>query len=283
MTRPLGCCTWIFGNAPLEETAARVRRAGLQGVEIFGDVAGTNPADAKAILNANGLTVFSVTPADADISHPDAEIRSTALSYYDSLMDWAASFGQPIVSCHGQVGRIKPVRNQQEEDALLVEAVSKICDMAASRHLTVVFEILNRYETHQVRTVAEGIALQDAVGAGNLKLLPDAYHMNIEEADPAGALQSAGDRIGLYHAADSNRGAVGSGNTDFGPQFKALNGIGYAGPIIFETNAPGPNPFTPDKGEGFEDIVEAQLTASAITVRDLEAQIPADSRNSTPQ
>ena len=273
--RKLGCCTWTFGSAPLAEVAERAARAGLDGVELFGDVGGLDPVEAREALGAHGLEVFSLTPADADISHPDPAVRRGALDYYERLADFAAAIGRPILSCHGLVRRIVPVTSREEEDALLVESVARICEAARGRGLEVVFEILNRYETHQVRTVAEGLALLDAVGAGNLKLLPDAYHMNVEEADPAGALRAAGGRIGLYHAADSNRGGVGEGHTDFRAQFEALNAIGYRGPIVLETSAPGPNPFTPDKGEDFRDVVERQLAASRRRLAELDAEVPA--------
>lgn len=271
MTARIGCCTWIFGDAPLADIAQRVRRSGLDGVELFGDVDGLDSAGARQILNGEGLEVFSITPADADISHPDSAIRNAGIGYYDRLMDWACELGNPLVSCHGQVGRIKPVADQQEEDDFLVASVNRICALARARGLNVVFEILNRYETHQVRTVAEGLALLDAVNADNLKLLPDAYHMNIEEEDPAAALQEGAGRIGLYHAADSNRCGIGQGHTDFGAQLGALRDIGYSGPVILETNAPGPNPFTPAKGRDFREIVEAQLSASGTVLRKLAA------------
>ncbi|MEL7528702.1 MAG: sugar phosphate isomerase/epimerase family protein [Pseudomonadota bacterium] len=271
MTARIGCCTWIFGDAPLQDIAQRVRRSGLDGVELFGDVDGTAPSSARAILNGEGLEVFSITPGDADISHPDAAIRNAGIDYYDRLMDWACELGNPLISCHGQVGRIKPVSSQDEEDDLLVASVDRICAMARSRGLKVVFEILNRYETHQVRTVSEGLSLLDAVGADNLKLLPDAYHMNIEEDDPAAALRKGAGRIGLYHAADSNRCGIGQGHTDFAAQLGVLREIGYSGPIILETNAPGPNPFTPEKSRGFRDVVEGQLSASGTELRRLAA------------
>jgi sugar phosphate isomerase/epimerase len=95
--------------------------------------------------------------------------------------------------------------------------------------------------------------------------------MNIEEADPAAALRTGGDRIGLYHAADSNRCGVGEGNIDFAAQITALNDIGYRGPIILETNAPGPNPFTPIKGSDTPDVVEAQLAGSVLALTRLGA------------
>lgn len=269
MKRKLGCCTWIFGDVPLSEVARRARRAGLDGVELFGDVQTVDPAEARETLADEGLEVFSITPADADISHPDHNYREAALSYYDRLMDFAVDLGNPLISCHGQVRRIAPISSQAEEDDLLLDATRRICGFARDRGLNVVFEILNRYETHQIRTVAEGLAFLEAVQADNLRLLPDAYHMNIEETDPAAALLSGGDKIGLYHAADSNRCGVGEGHTDFGRQIAALDEIGYAGPIVFEVNAPGPNPFTPDKGDGFRDLVEAQLARSVSALRSL--------------
>lgn len=33
----LGCCTWIFGGEPLALSAARMQRAGLDGMELFGE------------------------------------------------------------------------------------------------------------------------------------------------------------------------------------------------------------------------------------------------------
>jgi len=266
----IGCCTWIFGGEPLATTAARLKRAGLDGVELFGDVS-QNAAEVRQVLGDHGLTVFSLTPGDADISHPDARERAKAIDYYRALADFAAELGHPLISCHGQVTRIAPIATQAEEDAHLITSTRQICEIAAAKGLNVVFEILNRYETHQIRTVAEGLALLDQVGAANLSLLPDAYHMNIEEADPVAALKAAGSKLGLYHAADSNREGVGSGHTDFPAQVAALKAIGYAGPIILETNAPGPNPFSTDKGEGFRDVLEAQLKHSAQALREMGA------------
>ncbi|HKJ62791.1 MAG TPA: sugar phosphate isomerase/epimerase family protein [Hyphomicrobiales bacterium] len=269
MRRKLGSCTWIFGEEPLSVIATRVRRAGLDGVELFGDIDAVAPSEARDIFAAEGLEIFSITPADADISHPDPTVRQPAIAYYEGLMDFASAIGNPLVSCHGQVARIKPVSTQAEEDDLLRDAAHQICGFAQRRDLTVVFEILNRYETHQIRTVAEGLAFLDKVQADNLRLLPDAYHMNIEEADPFAALLAGGKHIGLYHAADSNRCGIGEGHTDFRQQIMALDEIGYDGPIILETSAPGPNPFTPDKGEDFQNIVEAQLARSVSRLRAL--------------
>ena len=91
--------------------------------------------------------------------------------------------------------------------------------------------------------------------------------MNIEEPDPSEAIRMAGSRLWLYHVGDSNRQAIGRGHTDFKAQMQALQEIGYKGPIIMELVAPGPNPFTPDKGEGWRNTLESFLSESRAWFR----------------
>jgi D-psicose/D-tagatose/L-ribulose 3-epimerase len=100
------------------------------------------------------------------------------------------------------------------------------------------------------------------VGSDHVGILLDAYHMNIEEADPAAALRLAGERLWLYHAADSNRQGIGRGHTDFGAQVAALVDIGYVGPIILECTAPGPDPFAAIKDEHSLGFLETYLQES---------------------
>jgi len=123
-------------------------------------------------------------------------------------------------------------------------------------------EVLNRYEAHLLNTAVEAVEFVGDVGSGSLGILLDAYHMNIEEADPAEAIRCAGDRLWLYHAADSNRQGIGRGHTDFQAQMAALSDAGYVGPIILECTAPGPNPFTPIKDESSLDWLETYLRES---------------------
>ncbi|MCB0192105.1 MAG: sugar phosphate isomerase/epimerase [Anaerolineae bacterium] len=259
---PLGVCTWTFGDLPLADIAERVSRLKLDGVELLGDLSRYTAREAGHILADHNLQTFSLTPTDADISHPDPAVRQAGVDYYYRLLDFAAGLGQPLVSCHGFVGRVRPVTTQVEENQLLLEAFGQIAKEAQSRNLRLVFEVLNRYETHQVHTGAEAKVLLDATQAENAGILLDAYHMNIEEPDPAEAIRHAGAQLWLYHAADSNRQAVGRGHTDFKAHVQALHDIGYDGPIIFECVAPGPNPFTPIKDDKSLTWLETYLAES---------------------
>jgi D-psicose/D-tagatose/L-ribulose 3-epimerase len=264
----LGACTWLFGDMPLAEIARRLQVLGFDGVELMGDLERYSAGEAARVLQDHGLTVFSLTPANVDVAHPDPAIRSAAIDYYLRLLDFAAALDRPRVACHGLVGRVRAISTQAEERALFVDAVRQIGERAGTLGLRLVIEVLNRYEAHLINTGAEAVQFVADVGASSVGILLDAYHMNIEEPQPAAAIRQAGDRLGLYHAADSNRQAIGRGHTDFRAQLAALDDVGYEGPIILECTAPGPDPFTAIKDEGSLAWLETYLQESRAWLQD---------------
>ncbi|HEY53853.1 MAG TPA: sugar phosphate isomerase/epimerase, partial [Caldilineae bacterium] len=172
-----------------------------------------------------------------------------------------------LVSCHGFVGRVRPISTLAGERRLFERAVRRVAARAAELDLRLVLEVLNRYEAHLLLTAAETLAFIEEVGEANVGVLLDAYHMNIEESEPAAALRLAGDKLWLYHVADSNRQGVGRGHTDFRAQMTALADIGYDGPIIVECTAPGPDPFTAIKDEESLGWLERYLQESLHWLR----------------
>jgi len=257
-----GVCNWIFGGEPLSETARRLASLSYDGVELAGDLEKYKASEVKAVIGDQGLTVLSITPENVDPAHPDRKVWNQAVDYYLRLLDFAAELGEPIVCCHGAVGRIRAVSTCDEEWAVYVEAVRRIGQRAEETGLWVAMEVLNRYEAHLLNTAQEAVRFVEEVGCDSVGILLDAYHMNIEEADLRGAILTAGDRLLLFHAADSNRQAVGRGHTDFLGLMRTLKHIGYDGAIIVECTASGPDPFTPVKGEGWRDEVHRYVAES---------------------
>lgn len=257
-----GACTWIFGGEPLAQTAARLAHMGYDGVELMGDLNRYRPDEVKQIMRDNGLRVISITPENEDILHPDPSIRQRGLDYYHRLLDFAKAIGTRIVCCHGAVGRIRPVTTYEEEWRLYVEGVRQIGQRAQELDLTVAMEVLNRYEAHFLLTAEEAVRFVTEVGSPSVGILLDAYHMNIEERDLPSAILQAKEHLRLFHVADSNRQALGRGHTDFVAVFRALKNAQYAGPVIVEATAPGPDPFTPLKGDNPISRVETYLDES---------------------
>ena len=274
MQRKIGACSWIFGGAD-DQTLAKVwQSAGLDGIEYNPTKEISRATRTRQIFDDYNLSVFSLTPPDADLSAPDAKIRNAALDTYYWLIDFACEVGSPIVSCHGLVGRIKPIASQQEENQHLLVTMEAIVKRAKEAGITIVFEVLNRYETHQIRTIKEALELITEINQPNFSVLLDSYHMNIEEPNPAEALRQADKHLGLFHMADSNREAPGRGHINFASQLEALDTIAYQGPIILEINAPGPNPFSPDKGLDFRKTVISYLAEGTSFLRNHTPEKP---------
>jgi len=172
-----------------------------------------------------------------------------------------------VVGCHGAVGRVRPVTTYEQEYVNYVVGVQRIAEHAQELGLRLAIEVLNRYESHLLNTSEEAVRFVEEVGAPNVGILLDAYHMNIEEADLGSAIRTAGTHLFLFHAADSNRRAVGRGHTDFIALTRALKAIGYQGDVVFECVPPGPDPFTANKGPDSLPTLETYLRESLALMK----------------
>ena len=75
-------------------------------------------------------------------------------------------------------------------------------------------EPCNRYETHLLNTAKQSAELIERVGAENVFVHLDTYHMNIEEVSMAQGFADAGEHLGYVHLSESNRGVPGRGTLD---------------------------------------------------------------------
>ncbi|MFA9403185.1 MAG: TIM barrel protein, partial [Anaerolineales bacterium] len=100
------------------------------------------------------------------------------------------------------------------------------------------FEPLNRFETDLINIVDQGLKLIDDVGAPNLGLHLDTFHMHLEEKNSATAIKDAGKRLFHFHACENDRGVPGTGQVDWGGVFQALVEIEYQGAVVIESFTP---------------------------------------------
>jgi len=119
--------------------------------------------------------------------------------------------------------------------AQAADVLREVAEIAARSDITLVLEVVNRYETNVLNTAAQGVEMCKRIGASNVKVHLDVYHMNIEESDIASAIMETGDYLGYFHTGDSHRGYLGSGTIDLTSVFRALVRSGYQGPITFES------------------------------------------------
>ena len=116
-----------------------------------------------------------------------------------------------------------------------VEAIRRFCAEAAKSNITIGMEVVNRYESNVLNTAAQAVEFCKRVGAPNIKVHLDTYHMHIEEADIEAAIIQTGPMLGYFHIGESNRGYLGAGSLDFDRVFRGLAKAEYKGPITFES------------------------------------------------
>jgi sugar phosphate isomerase/epimerase len=219
----------------LPAAATKAKALGFDAIEIFPPSAdAVDPKLLRRILDDNGLALAAVGTGAGWVKHrlhlclPEPMLRSAAQAFIATIIDFAGSFGAPAIIGSMQ-GRHDDVVDAATARGYLLDALVLLGAHAAQYRVPLIYEPLNRYETNMATTLAAGAELLAALKGGNVKLLADLFHMNIEEADMAASLRAAGGRIGHVHFVDSNRRAAGLGHIDFGPIAAALGDIGYSG------------------------------------------------------
>ena len=146
-------------------------------------------------------------------------------------------------------------RTRDEDEAIFVDAVSRLGRTAERFGSRLFIEPINRYQNDVCVTVADALRLRQRIDSAAVFVMADVFHMNIEEADLGAAIVAAGKWLGHVHLADSNRLEPGKGHLDLQPVFDALARIGYGGYASFELAALSGDP-------------DAVLPASVVYVRE---------------
>ncbi len=202
------------------------------------DFATFDVAATRAALERHGIgiTMSFGLPAEMDISSGDDERTRRGERHLLDAISIARDVGATHV-CGILYSAFGKYAAPATEDGVArsVDVVRTVAEKAAGSGITLGMEVVNRYETNVLNTARQGVAFCRRVAMPNVKVHLDCYHMNIEEADVAGAIRETGDMLGYFHTGDSHRGYLGSGSIDFGRVFRALLASGYEGPITFES------------------------------------------------
>jgi sugar phosphate isomerase/epimerase len=218
---------------------AKIAGWGYDGVELaIRDPRLVDGDELARVVSAHGLVVPAIGTGQAwgeeglSFTSGDPAVRAAAVERIKSHVPLAARFDAVIIL--GLIRGITPAgrggpEGQTHERSMdyLVAALQECAAVAAQTGVRFALEPLNRYETDLVHTVADGLDLVERVGAGNLGLLLDTFHMNVEEPVIEESIRACGDRIFHFHVADSNRRYPGAGHLDFESILDALSSTGY--------------------------------------------------------
>ena len=127
--------------------------------------------------------------------------------------------------------------------ARVAESLARMTELAGRSGVRIALEPVNRYEIDFLNSCAEAVSFMQRHQLDSLRLMPDVFHMNIEDPSIEGSLMRFVDRIGYVHFADSNRYFPGAGHQDFRSIVGSLRTVGYEGWIGVEI-LPYPDPDT---------------------------------------
>ena len=188
------------------------------------------------------LTICGAFGPSRDLSSEVATVRQNGLAYLKRCVDFAALLGSPFVSgpMYAAVGatRMLDASDRAAHWARAVANLRTAAAYAAERSVKLAIEPLNRFETDLVNTVDQGLGLVADVGAGNVGLLLDTFHMNIEEKDIPSAIRRANGHIVEFHACSNDRGTPGEDHLPWNAIADALRDVQYEGPVVIEAFTP---------------------------------------------
>jgi len=108
------------------------------------------------------------------------------------------------------------------------------CEEAAKVGKTILIEPLNRHDAPEyfLQTTDQAAGIIADVGADNLKLMFDCYHVGRTEGDLTFRLHALKDLIGhIQFASIPTRGRPDQGEVDYGAVFAAIDAMGWAHPL----------------------------------------------------
>jgi len=230
-----------------EESIKKVADLGFDGAEL----AVRNPKDLKvddvvSTIQENNLEVPAIGTGQAygeeglSFSDPDGIIRKMAVERIKDQIVFASHFNAIVII--GLIrGKIEESVDRAEAEEWTIDCLKECTEFAKKYNVSLTLEPVNRYESNFVNTLEEGIEFIERVGAINLGILADTFHMNIEEISIYDSIIDAKNYITHVHFADSNRWAPGCGHLDFAKIVQTLKKIDYQGYVSAEI-LPFPDP-----------------------------------------
>jgi D-psicose/D-tagatose/L-ribulose 3-epimerase len=200
-----------------------------------------------------GVSLVAALPPDADLLHPDEQVREGGKAFIRHCIEAAHALGAtnlagPLYSAVGRTWKSTPEERERDIELLLPQW-KELADYASDHGVVMCIEPLNRFETSFINLASQLAELLDRLDHPACQAMLDTFHMNIEEKSLGDAIRTLGPRLRHVHSCENDRGAPGSGHVPWADVAEGLNDIGYDGPIVIES---------------FSDQIEAIAKAAAI-------------------
>ena len=217
----------------------RARDLGYSAFEItVSNLAQINANAIRQRAEAAGMEIVATLSLAKDraLATPDPAVRRQAIAFLGAAVERVREMNCRLLvgMLYGTPGLFTGKGPTADELRWVAEGLRQTAESAKACGMTLALEPVNRYETYLLNTAAQAQALVEAIGAENVGLLLDTYHMNIEERGIPETLRRHRTHLRHLHLNESDRGLLGGGNVDWPGVFATLKEIQYAGIVSIE-------------------------------------------------
>ncbi|WP_323770750.1 hydroxypyruvate isomerase family protein [Antarctobacter sp.] len=233
---------FLWTELSLPEAIEAAASAGFDAVECHWPY-DTPAADVADTLRRTGLRMLGLNTRRGDVAAGDNGLAALPNRIDDAraAIDEAIAYARAIeAACiHVMAG----FAQGQQAHATFCDNLSYACSAAAPYGITILIEPLNRYDApgYFLTTTQQAISIMDDVGAANLKLMFDCYHVQLMEGDLSHRIESLLPRIGhIQFASVPDRGPPDQGELRYEHLFNLIAKLGYTAPLGAEYKPQGP-------------------------------------------
>lgn len=228
---------FLWTELPLPQAIRSAKAAGFHAVECH-DPYNVPPKDVNAALSDTGFTMIGINTIRAGgfglAAMPGQE--DAAQDSIQQAIDYAAAIKAQCV--HVLAG----VSDGTDAHDAYMRNLAFACELAAPRNITILIEPLNQHDVpgYFLRTNAQAKAIIDDLGASNLKLMFDCYHVGKSGGDVVAQLRDMLPIIGhIQFASVPDRGAPDQGDVDYARVFAEIARLEWKTPLGAEYRPAG--------------------------------------------
>lgn len=227
-------CRWCYNSIDLEELCKASKDMGIQSIEIIG------PEDFPMLQKYDlscGMVSGIRDGYGIEKGWNKIEYHQPLIEIYKYLIDETAKAGFTNVICFS--GNRDATINDEQGLINCAIGLKQIMGYAEKRNVKIVMELLNskvNHKNYMCDLTSWGVALCDAIGSDNFKLLYDIYHMQIMEGDVISTIKQYNKYFAHYHTGGvPGRNEIDETQELFYPAImRAIVDTGYKGLVAQE-------------------------------------------------
>lgn len=233
---------FLWTDLSLPDAIRAAKDAGFAAVECHWPYE-TPAADVKTALDQTGLPMLGLNTRRGDVAAGENGLAALPGRQADAV----AAIGDSIAYARAVgCGAVHVMAGFAEGDAAhsaFIGNLAHACEAAAPHGITILIEPLNRYDApgYFLSTTAQAREIIAEVGAPNLRLMFDCYHVQLMEGDLTHRLADLLPLIGhVQFAGVPARGRPDLGEVAYAHVFAQLAALGWTAPLGAEYKPGGP-------------------------------------------